>query len=29
LFVTHPELAEHMRRVHEKRMAGPPDDIVV
>jgi voltage-gated potassium channel len=29
LFVTHPELAEHMRRVHEKRMSGPPDDIVV
>jgi voltage-gated potassium channel len=29
LFVAHPELTEHMRRVHEKRMSGPPDDIVV
>lgn len=29
VFVAHPELAEHMRRVHEMRMSGPPDDIVV
>ena len=29
LFLAHPELGEHVRRVHEKRMAGPPDDIVV
>lgn len=29
LFIAHPEIGEHVRKVHEKRMAGPPDDIVV
>lgn len=29
LFLAHPEIGEHVRRVHEKRMAGPPDDLVV
>lgn len=29
LFVAHPEISEHVRKVHEKRMTGPPDEIVV
>ena len=29
LFIAHPEIGEHVRKVHEKRMSGPPDEIVV
>lgn len=29
LFSAHPELGDHLRRVHEKRMSGPPDELVV